>query len=702
MPETPAARVCAYRARRKAEGLPDTTRRNRKGERKAWKQRRPASSRNRPFVGCDGEGCGQDELGRQLFMLFRMGERELYTGSRLTTLELLTFICDEPAGSILVGFFFGYDVTMILRDLPPSQQKRLFEPKTFGAGHSPFVWYKEFDIDYLPKNYLRVRRVQIVRGEDGSEKRVAIKGSQRTIYETSGFFQKAFLKVIQEFGIGTDAELKLIADNKNARADFSEITSEIRGYCALECDFLAQLMEKLRIYCADADIRPRTWSGAGKLASALHSKFETPKARDIEVPPKVLSLANMAYYGGRFEITRVGQIKGPVYEYDLKSAYPAAMPELPCLTHGRWERTDAAGLRRHKGLFIAGVQFRAKPSRYAGNSGSPSPFVSSATGAPDNFGQLGGFPVRSKEGHLYWPLQGSGVYWSVEIESAKKLGHKITYKSGWLFHKDCDCKPFDWVEKLYDYRQSIGSSGPGYPIKLGLNSLYGKLAQRLGNGAFANMIWAGLITAITRAKLNEAIFLDPRSIIMLATDAVYSTKPLPLPLGERLGNWEQVELDGLFIVQPGLYWCPAKRKRKSRGLSGRFFEEAGRTEGFEHAWETFRQSEKSLLESDFPKVSVPVPGFIGLKLAISRGKPELAGRWVNDTREISFDYRNKRVGHRWDGACIVTKPKMGSAQLVSLPHREFLKAGGAEPWEAARAMLEDQPDYVDLGIPWKD
>lgn len=686
---TSAQKTAAYRARQKQKGKPDVTRKNRKAERKAWKRRKPSSILRRPFIGCDGEGCGTDSLGRQLFQLFRMGERELYTGSPLSTYELLDFICDEPAGGILVGFAFGYDVTMILRDLPASQQKRLFEPKTFGDGKSPYVWWKEFDIEYLPRNYLKVRRVKIVRDAEGNVRREAIKGSQRTIFETFGFFQKSFLKVLQEFGVGTDAELKKIGSNKDARADFETITPAIREYCRMECAFLAELMDKLRSYCADADIVPRTWSGAGKLASALHAKHETPKA-DVtaeHVPGEVEAFANMAYYGGRFEITSVGAIEQEVYEYDIRSAYPAAMSALPCLIHGGWRKCGAKDLRRTNALFVAGVSFKAPA---------------------DGYGQLGALPVRSKEGHLYWPLQGSGVYWSPEIESAKKLGFKISHKEGHVYEKRCDCKPFEWVEPLYEYRRSIGSSGPGYPIKLAINSLYGKLAQRKGNGAYKSMVWAGLITAITRSKLNDAVAQSvdrygPGRIIMLATDALYSLDPLPdLDVGERLGQWEKAPLDGLFIVQPGLYWCPKKRKRKSRGLSGKFFEEAGRTKAFEREWEAFRGAENSMLSPDFPRVTVPVPGFIGLKLALSRNRPESAGCWICDTREMSFDYRNKRSAHRWEGARIVTKPKLGGPHVISLPHSKFLSEGGAEPWEAARAMLEEQPDYVDLGIPFKD
>lgn len=674
-----------WRRKRKENGLEDTSRRNRKEHKRRSRSR--AVKFERPFTGCDGEGCGVDDKGRQNYMLFRMGRRELYTGNRLTTHELLDFICDHPNGEILVGFAFGYDTTMILRDLSEKQQRRLFLPKMFEKGYSPYVWYKEFDIDYLPRQYLKVKRVKIERDENGKERRVAIKGSTRTIYETFGFFQKSFVKVISEFAVGSEPDRERVARNKEARSSFETIDEEVRAYCALECDMLANLMEKLRGYCNDAGIWPRSWNGAGKLAAALHSLHETPKAVDVNLwlPAGLRDFANMSYYGGRFEISRVGAVKQKVHEYDIGSAYPDANRKVPCLTHGEWEhvkgkRADKE-LRKHD-LYVASTIFT-----WAGRD----PCI------------FGGLPVRSREGHLYWPKRGAGIYWSPEITSAERMGFKTNLKEGWVYHRQCDCRPFDWIEPLFEYRKSIGKSGPGYPIKLGINSLYGKLAQRKGNGVFNNMVWAGIITALTRAKINEAIAIDPASIIMVATDAVYSTVPLDaLHKGDRLGDWEETVLDGLFIVQPGLYWCPVKRKKKSRGLSGKFFEEPGRTESFEKAWKEFEAKENSKIQTDFPSVSVPVPGFIGLKLALARNKPDMAGRWIDDTRQISFDYRNKRQGHIWQDGHIRLGIKPGYPGLVSLPHRDFLKAGGQEPWENARLMLEEQPDFIDMGIPFKD
>jgi hypothetical protein len=683
MPVSSAERVRAYRARQKASGLSDSSRKHQKEYNRAHKRRKASE---RPFVGCDGEGCGTDNKGRQLYMLFRMGERELFTGNPLATYELLDFICNAPDDCILVGFAFGYDVTMILRDLSEQQARRLLQPVAFEAGHSRYVWFKDFDLEYLPKNYFRVKRVKIVRNLDGSERRVPIKGSQRTIYETFGFFQKSFLNSIKSFDVGTDAERESIAANKARRSDFASIDQEERDYCAMECRFLAELMERLRSYCYAAGIVPRTWNGAGKLASALHALHHTPKRSDLgHIPSEVADYANMAYYGGRFEITRVGQINQPVFEYDICSAYPDAMRKLPCLIHGGWRHSDDPKSFKADGLlFVARVKFSQSRNRKG------------------DFGVLGGLPVRTKEGHLIWPRRAGGIYWSVEIEAARRLGLKIQVLDGWIYEKACECQPFDWVEPLYDYRKSIGSQGAGYPIKLGINSLYGKLAQRKGNGAYHNMIWAGLITANTRAKLLDGIALAPGQIIMVATDALYSLVPLSLDVGERLGQWEAAELADLFIVQPGLYWSPDRRKKKSRGLSGNFFEQKERTQRFETEWHYWAGQDANGIATEFPKVTVPVPGFVGLKLALARNKHDAAGTWVSDKRDISFDYRNKRQLHKWCDGHIITAIKPGSAGLVSLPHRDFLKAGGQEAWEAAREMLEEQPDYIEFSAPFGD
>lgn len=127
----------------------------------------------------------------------------------------------------------------------------------------------------------------------------------------------------------------------------------------------------------------------------------------------------------------------------------------------------------------------------------------------------------------------------------------------WILRRSCDCRPFEWVRDLYEERRRLGSDTRGYPIKLALNSLYGKMAQRSGIGPYHDPVAAGLITAITRARLTEAIGLDPEAIVMLATDAVFSTRPLALNIGKGLRQWEEKRWPDLFIVKPGVYWSPS-------------------------------------------------------------------------------------------------------------------------------------------------
>jgi hypothetical protein len=691
----PAGR--AERDKRYRATHPDKRQRQRKGDRHKAGYARPTRSAfgrhaDAPFVGCDGEGSGLDDLGRQNYMLLRIGTAELYTGKPLTTAECLEHICQAPPGNeaCLVGFSFGYDATMILRDLSSERRIRLLQPPDFGAGRSLWTYWGDYGIEYLPRQHLAVCRLR--RLPNG--KIEPIKGSQRKIFETFGFFQKSFLRALRDFDVGRE-HLEMIASNKAARSTFDVMTDEVRDYCRIECDLLAQMMERLREACYATEIRPSSWNGAGKLAKAMHKSHGTITAKEIEriVPAEALNLAKAAYYGGRFEITRTGKVAGPIYEYDIRSAYPAAMSRLPCLEHGGWSK------------------FREKPN--------PASDVYVASVAFDHDvipGQsrinMCGLPIRSRFGHISWPVKGSGQYWSCEIESAKKLGAKISWRGGWQYIKKCDCQVFPWVNEKYEARRSLGGSTKGYPLKLAINSLYGAMAQRIGRPVWGNFIWAGLVTAITRSTLNEAIAQDPSSIVMVATDGIYSRKPLALPLGSGLGQWEAAEYPSIFIVQPGLYWPPkpsgavasAAWKKRTRGVPARFFEAC--TDDFERVWlehvEHSKAASRITSLTGFPEVQIEVTSFTGLKLAQSRGKPDTAGKWGEAKRRISFDWTRKRsFDNEWEDQAAITRPLIGDKTTASMIHVE-IPSELLGTWEGSREELEDQPDYVDLSPPWKD
>lgn len=591
-----------------------------------------------PFVGVDGEGGGTDQFGRQNFLLLRAGDRELFNNNTpLETEECLEFILSLPKDAIYVGYYFNYDVTMILRDLPEDRVRRLFAPRAYGDarghGRSNMTWYGRYAIDYMPRQSFTIARL------DRSRLKV-IDGTSRTINEVGGFFQSAYVKALQDWGPSFNLDrtiLDKIIAGKERRESFDQLDKAEREYCRLECETLAAMMEALRDTCLAAAIVPQKWRGAGWLATALHTKYKTPKP-EKEGVPRSAALEQMsvdAYYGGRFEVTRIGRIAEPVFEYDINSAYPAAMLQLPCPLHTRW--------RKGKDVSQPGV------------------YDITFSHEPANICHL---PIRRK-GYLFWPRMGRGTYYHFEIAAAIRSGTIIERVwDGRTYNGSCSCEPFRWIHELYSFRRSIGKSTRGYPIKLGLNALYGKLAQREGAAPFRDRLAAGMITAITRAKLIDAYREHQGAAVMLATDAVYSTVPLPVELGEDLGQWEMKEHPGgLFIVQPGIYWSDTASP-KTRGVP------KARIIAYRHDFEAEWTRYLAFPRQEPPKVIVEIPTFIGLRLALHRTDPQAAGKWLRLAKNISFDWKHKRdpLDYAIRGSAAVTSPYAGSLTLKSEPY----------------------------------
>jgi hypothetical protein len=623
------------------------------------------------FRGVDGEGGNVPEEGtlfgtRHQYLTLRAGPELLETGMPLGWEECLSFLAGLPKRYIYVAYFFDYDVTMIIRTMPEERARRLLNRALRTKdGHTRPLEIGEFEIDYLPHKEFKVRR------KDARHWTI--------ISDVGQFFQSSFLKTLEKWDIGTPEERETIRKGKLMRAEFAEHTEEIEYYNTLECLLLEQLMTHFRAVCWETGYVPKKWQGPGNLASALLAKHGVPKRDDIPIMKnhRFRELAQEGYYGGRFETTAAGPIRGTVWQYDINGAYVAALRTLPCLIHGSWREVHERP--ENEAIWFGRISF----SHEAGST------------------FLYNLPIRTQQGNIYYPRQGNGVYWNGEIEAAERSGSDVSFKVGWVYEPHCECRWFDFVDDLYKQRLALGKTAKGYVLKLGGNSIYGKLAQSIGYAPWANPVWAGIITATCRAQILDAYRGHQNDIYMIATDGIFSRVPLDVPISKELGEWEEtVYPDGIFIVQPGIYFAGAEPK--SRGI------EKGKVDGmrdaFEEAWRKFNDS-----HGFDHVVSVPVTNFITAKQALARNKWKLAGTWETVDRDISFSWAIKRKGGlaRHDADAVRTFPHDGGRDLESVGYNRIIGGEAMVPDEqrydspglAEKMRLDQQPDEVRMFDP---
>lgn len=642
---------------------------------------RASRQAQREFIGADGEGGTID--GKHEYLLFRVGHETLNTGKPLRINECLEFIANLDPNPIYVGYYFDYDVTMILRDMPAERIERLLarEKRTTPGYVNPApIDYGPYQIDYMAHKEFKVRRKGApcprcnatghIEHDDESYDCIMCNGSGHTghskwvvISDVGSFFQCSFVAALEKWEIGTTEDRRIIAEGKEKRADFVELTEESDVYNAKEIELLEQLMEAFRKVCQDIGYVPNKWQGPGYVTSKMLERNGVPKTRTLDFNPRLAKAAQASFYGGRFETTAFGTVQGPVYQYDINSAYPYALTQLPCLRHGQWRRTDSP---RPGSLYLAHIHY-----------------------SPKEKASLYGFPNRTKQGSISFPESGSGWYWSPEIESA--IHQKIIIDDGFEYERECECEPFDFIPDVYAERLRIGKTAKGIVLKLALNSLYGKMCQSIGSAPYANPIYAGLITSITRAQLMSLAHSGPRccaDVYMLATDGVFCGKPRTIEPNKQLGGWDlETHPEGMFIIQPGLYFTSDNVQPKTRGVPRRLIVEYA---------DQFRQNFNIAIADGWPEpVIVPLISFIGLRLAIARNKPELAGQWMQNPRRIAFAVESKRKADKWQfdkQGNHRTEPLEGGEETV--PYSKDI----GKLLERRALEYSDNPDWTDIAF----
>lgn len=493
-------------------------------------------SKSRRWVGVDGEGVGRKP---HRYVLLACSDGDYIEHRQgLSTVDCLDFLLELGTRDARVcGYYLSYDWTMILRDLTKTVEGRkgiyaLFRPELRQRGNGGFarVQYKRFELHWLAgAMWIRDDR-----------------GRHVTVWDLGKYYQGPFVGALKDWQIRPDVREEIAAMKKRRSVFTWREISSIRKYCLNECEALAEFASELERAHLDADLKPRGWFGPGSTASVLLKRHDIQERRGV-LPPALLEPVACAFFGGRAEISTNGRVKGPIHAYDVSSAYPYHASILPCLEHGRWERVTRERALSGKNVVHACVHGKIE---YVPGDWTP-------------------LPVRLPNGSIVFPRSGaSGWWWRDEWMVARQGWKGLAFDHAYVLRRECDCKPFSFLPAVFDHRRKVGKeSGEGRILKLAINSVYGKLAQTIGKAQYASRVWAGMITSGTRAQILHLMLRHKRldSVLMIATDGLFSTERHTVDREIVLGGWEHAEHESITLVRPGIYWL-GETKLRARGL----------------------------------------------------------------------------------------------------------------------------------------
>lgn len=733
---------------------PSRKNRNR-GDIKGQKKRYQAKSEGVP-VGIDTEGETNSEGEHYTTMISwsdASGQNcktlRANPGKRLGSREMIAFIANIPSRYKVFGYAFGYDLSKILEDLPNASIYKLLRPETrrnskCGYGKQGVYWDNfvlnqdgmKFSVKWtgpsmkcLPqrapgpvrgarlncRNACHGRANARIGRPKGLPPRLAIRActpylesrmhcwrgkKSACIWDMFRFCAKSFCRrdakgklkgALIDWDVGTLEEQNLIADMKAKRSGFTAAElDQIEQYNLLECRLLAAMMQKiidahdnLRTDSLPNGLTLQRYDGPGSTASAMFKAWklgpmfkELRRQRD-SFPAELTEAIASAFFGGRFEHSLIGEAHG--VGIDINSAYPAQICLLPCLEHGKWSH----GTTEPKPGTIALVRYTMRKHRKNCKSWGPLPF-------------------READGSICYPIEsGGGWVWANEWHAAKatKLWPGLHFEEAYTFTRECVCdRPFRYFAELYKRRDEVGkNTGEGIVLKLGPNSGYGKMAQSIGFAQFNSWIYAGLITAGTRAQILEIIGLhkDPANLFAIATDGVLTRERVPLPAApitgaegcaKPLGGWDLEESGHLFLIRPGMI---VGAKTKARGIGSDALEATA--DAVVADWKKHHDASRMILA---PRITRFIGARQGVHYVESRDayvRSDRYGKWVDRPQVITFNPLPKRARARRDGTLTLRR----LPGMTSLPYKKGMITPDGKALEAARQEALDQPDIDD-------
>lgn len=477
------------------------------------------------------------------------------------------------------------------------------------------------------------------------------------IWDVFTYFQCSFIKAAEDY-LGKDYGEDIaerICEGKSRRSQFTEAElPQVTEYCYAELKILVDLFSSLRDSLAKADLLVSAFDGPGAIAATLMGKHNIKRSMQ-QPPPEVREAAQYAYAGGRFETFKFGHVETPVHEYDINSAYPEAISQLPNLAGGTWIHSS---VDTGEPFTLFRVKFRETSPK----TRRPLPLA-----LRDKLGNI----IFSNNVHTWcWrPEYDLARYYCERYQSAR-----LELIESWAFVPRDSSKPFAFVPAVYTQRQEYKRDGneAQRALKLALNSLYGKMAQRVGYNAdekpppYHQLEWAGWVTSYTRAKLARMVYDQPTepedNLIAFATDAAFLRFESPtVILGGNLGEWEQICFRDFSWLTSGIYAGTlddgTTYVNRSRGIP---------------VGELTRDRIIDCIATGNP-IKITRSQFHGIGACLQLGNFQTFAKWIPTTKEYMYPYRASKRVHLFHESCGHTcEPRDGRALTLGEWHNTFV------------------------------
>jgi len=394
--------------------------------------------------------------------------------------------------------------------------------------------FDDYFIEYFPSKKLAIR-----------------KGHHSTVFfDIAQYYHDSLVNAYQNNIGKLDPKYLEIKQKRDSFSKwfFRDNKKLVIDYCIKDCKMTKELAEHwIKLFNLAFGFYPQRWISSGYLAEKVLINQNIPIPKFDEIPYDIQDFAWNCYYGGRFEILKRGFI-GTAYLYDINSAYPFVFSNIPDFTKGKWRKSKTLDQNALLGFYK--IECDIPDCKY-----------------------IPPFPFKSND-KLIFPSGKFQTFCTLnELKACEKKYYSIL--DSWQYFDDNPFYPYkEFVESIYNKRLQLKNQNNPMqlPLKVILNSIYGKTAQRV-RGRIGNLfcpIIASTITGTARAMLYDFVIKHgiERETVSFATDSIITTKQIPVN-SDEIGSFA-LENSGsdVYVLQNGIYRFNGYWKKRGIGNLG--------------------------------------------------------------------------------------------------------------------------------------